>query len=98
MDRRRYSTSNAKDYEIALNPSRFDIIKSRLESSQYEEKYYLEGVPSIAPPEPPKYASSVPSDENNEQKTVDDQLECKRHSDEDLNLDVIYSKCGKIKN
>lgn len=97
MDRRRFSASNIKDYEIALNPSRFDIIKSRLESSQYEEKYYLEDVPSIAPPVPPKRISSVPSDENNNANNVEslqEQLECKRHSDEDLNLDVVYAKRG----
>lgn len=62
MERRCFSTSNIMDYEIALNPSRFDIIKSRLEASQYEEKYYLEDVPKIAPPEPPKYDSPVPTD------------------------------------
>lgn len=97
MDRRRFSASNIKDYEIALNPSRFDIIKSRLEASQYEEKYYLEDVPRIAAPEPPTCASPVPSDENNNYASLEDQLGCKRHSDEDLNLEAVYSKCTKIK-
>lgn len=105
LDRRCFSSDNGKDYEIALNPSRFDIIKSRLEASQYEEKYYSEDVPKIAAPEPPRCASpSAPADDvddnnnNDFQKSLDGKLDCQGHSDEDSNLDAIYSKCEKIKN
>lgn len=106
MDRRCFSNDNAKDYEIALNPSRFDIIKSRLEASQYEEKYYSEDVPKVAAPEPPKCPSpSAPADgddDNNNhidfENSLDAQLESQRQSDEDLNLEAVYSKCEKIKN
>lgn len=105
MDRRCFSSDNGKDYEIALNPSRFDIIKSRLEASQYEEKYYSEDVPKIAAPEPPTCASpSAPEDDvddnnnNDLQMSLDDEHGCQRHSDGDLNLDAIYSKCKKIIN
>lgn len=105
MDRRGFSNDNTKDYEIALNPSRFDIIKSRLEASQYEEKYYSEDVPKIAAPEPPKCpspnASTDGADDNNNidfQNALDAKLERQRHSDEDLNLEAVYSKCEKIKN
>lgn len=92
--------TTGKVYEIPLNPSRFDIIKSRLEASQYVDKYYMDvdGIPNIPPPEIPAYAPQLSfCIDDNIQKSLDYQMENKRHSDEDSNLDVAYSKCGKIK-
>lgn len=101
-----------KDYEIALNPSRFDIIKSRLENSEkYENKYYLENMPTLPPPEPPQYEPSPmnnPASNSTNNKNADEssaiyaQATPRRSlksdtDDNNANIDSLYAKCDPAK-
>lgn len=96
VQQRRYTDSSIKGYEIALNPSRFDIIKSRLETSHghYDNKYYMEDLPKSPPPEPPK------CDSNNQQNDGDVPFyvaTVQQPCYDDINLDKLYAKCGEYK-
>lgn len=94
MEQRRHSDTSIKSfkgYEVALNPSRFDIVKSRLEKTQYENKYYSEHMPKQAPPEPPsKYHNNLciaQKFDNNARPKITRCID-------DFNLDGLYAKCG----
>lgn len=92
MEQRRHSGTSIKsfkEYEVALNPSRFDIVKARLEKAQYEHKYYSENTPKLPPPEPPrsKYHANL-------YISFDDARPKITSCIDDFNLDGLYAKCG----
>lgn len=95
LEQRRHSDTSLKSlkgYEVALNPSRFDIIKSRLEKSQYENKYYSENMPKLPPPQPPQsqYHANLYMAQKFETNSRPKLTRCI----DDFNLDGLYAKCG----
>lgn len=71
--RRRFSIySDFDQYAIALNPSRFDIVKTELDNAKRksENTFYLERLPPTEAPRPP---SNV-SDDSIQKAVLDDNL------------------------
>lgn len=54
------STASARSYAVAVNPSRFDIVKSQLNNDKRQEnQYYLEKMPYTMAPIPPALSSNI---------------------------------------
>lgn len=108
MESRRNSTSDIKGYEIALNPSRFDIVKARLENydskSQYEAKYYLEKMPNAPAPPPPTYGETNANENhvekdpcNQYEKILDSFYEKNKCATKEDKIENLYAKFNSTK-
>lgn len=80
---RKNSISSAKSikagYEVALNHSRFDIIKSKLDDTyvEKENKYYMDKIPNLQAPIPPEF------DKDNESLYADPKPKNAENNDEE---------------
>lgn len=107
LESRRNSTSDIKGYEIALNPSRFEIVKARLENfdskAQYEAKYYLEKLPNAPAPLPPtcgesnKIESELNRNISNQYEKILDPHDETAPADKEEKTDNLYATFNPIK-